>query len=268
MEFIPIQDITEIAPLRARLYDELTAPIDAMWELLYIAAAPAHFIQQGNQKLGYCCIDEKKRLLQLFLFAPFKARAIEVIQAMIDTGLIVGAQLSSSTPVAFNACLFHATNIATHTFCFEHTNESIDFEERLALELVSEDEIPAIKAFFKGEVGMDDTFGYTENLVNRKEIFRAKRGDTILATSECRLSDTQPNYADLGMIVKQDFRGQGFATEILQWQINRVLKLGRKPICSTTIDNIASQKAIKKAGFYCSNIIFDIELTTTKTNKP
>lgn len=267
MEFIPTRDITEIASLREQLYKELTAPIDAMWELLYIASAQAHFIQQGNQRLGYCCIDEKKRLLQLFLFAPFKGLAIEVLQEMMDTRLIVGAQLSSSTPTAFNACLFHATISSTHTFCFEHTNESIDFEERLALALVSEDEIPAIKAFLKKEVGMDDTFGYTENLVNRKEIFRAKQGDTIVATSECRLSDTQPNYADLGMIVNQDFQGQGFATEILQWQINRVLNLGRKPICSTTIDNIASQKAIKKAGFYCSNIIFDIELTTTKTNK-
>lgn len=268
MEFIPTQDITEIASLRRLLYKELTAPIDAMWELLYITSAPAHFIQEGNQKLGYCCIDEKKRLLQLFLFTPFKAKAIEVIQQMIETGLIEGAQLSSSTPTAFNACLFHATNISTHTFCFEHTNESIDFEEHLALELVTKDEIPAIKAFLKKEVGMDDTFGYTQNLVNRREIFRVKQGDTIVATSECRLSDTQPEYADLGIIVNQDFRGRGFATEILQWQINRVLQLGRKPICSTTIDNIASQKAIKKAGFYCSNIIFDIELTATKTNKP
>ncbi len=267
MEFIPTQDIKEIASLRERLYKELTAPIDAMWELLYIASTTAYFIQQGNQRLGFCCIDEKKRLLQLFLFTPFKARASEVIQTMIETGLIVSAQLSSSTPTAFNACLFHATKISTNTFCFEHLNESVDIESRLALELVSQEEIPAIKAFLKREVGMNDTFGYTENLVKRKEIFRAKQGDTIVATSECRLSDTQPNYADLGMIVNQNFRGQGFATEILQWQINRVLKLGRKPICSTTIDNIASQKAIKKAGFYCSNIIFDIEFTPIKTNK-
>ncbi|NRB48766.1 MAG: GNAT family N-acetyltransferase [Saprospiraceae bacterium] len=266
MEFIPTQEITEIVNLRKLLYQELTAPIDAMWELLYIASAQAYFLQVGNQRLGYCCIDEKNRLLQLFLLSPFKARAMEIIQTMIDSGLIVGAQLSSSTPTALNACLFHTTNISTHTFCFEHTNESIDFEERLALELVSEEEIPAIKAFLKKEVGMEDTFGYTENLVNRKEIFRAKQGNTIVATSECRLSDTQSEYADLGMIVNQDFRGQGFATEILQWQVNRVLKLGRKPICSTTIDNIASQKAIKKAGFYCSNIIFDIDLTPTKTN--
>ena len=36
-------------------------------------------------------------------------------------------------------------------------NESIEFESRLNLELVSEEEIPMIKAFLKKEVGMDDT---------------------------------------------------------------------------------------------------------------
>lgn len=265
MEFIPTQDHSDIGSLRELLYQELTAPIDAMWEQLYIASSQVFFIQQGNQKWGYCCIDQEKSLLQLFLLRPYKKTAIEVVSRMIDKGLITSAQLSSSTPTAFNACLFHASNISTNTFCFEHTNERVDIEGRLELKLVSEKEIPEIKVFLKKEVGMDDTFGYTKNLVNRKEIFRVKDGNTILATSECRMSDSQPKYADLGMIVNQDYRGQGFATEILKWQVNRVLGLGRKPICSTTIDNIASQKAIEKAGFYCSNIIFNIDLTPTKT---
>jgi len=85
-----------------------------------------------------------------------------------------------------------------------------------------------------------------------------KESETIVATSECRMSDSQPEIADLGIIVNRDFQGRGLATRIMKIQVNRVLKLGRKPICSTTLDNIASRKAIEKSGFYCSNIIFDI----------
>ena len=47
---------------------------------------------------------------------------------------------------------------------------------------------------------MDDTFGYTENLVARKVIFMVKESDVIIATRECRMSDTQPEIADLGII--------------------------------------------------------------------
>lgn len=128
----------------------------------------------------------------------------------------------------------------------------------LHLELASEEEIPDIKTFLKEQVGMDDTFGYTENLVTRKEIYFIKEADVIIATSECRMSDSQPEIADLGIIVRRDHQGKGIATQVMQMQVNRVLEAGRKPICSTTIDNIASRKAIEKAGFYCTNVIFDI----------
>ena len=59
---------------------------------------------------------------------------------------------------------------------------------------------------------MDDTFGYTENLVARKEIFMLTESNIIIATSECRMSVSQTEIADLGIIVNHDFQGKGLAT--------------------------------------------------------
>ena len=258
LNFIKTESTGNITEYRRALYQKLTSPIDAMWELLYIASSQHYLIEKGEGTIGYCCIDSSNSLLQLYLEDDFNYLTEAVIEKLIDKGLIRSARLSSSESITFNICLLHSESISTNTFCFQHTNKPSEFESALKLELVSTEEIPAIKAFLKEEVGMDDTFGYTENLVNRGEIYRAKEGDIVIATSECRLSDTQKEYADLGMIVKSDYRGRGLATQILMLQVNRVLEMGRKPICSTTVDNIASRKAIEKAGFYCSNIIFDI----------
>ena len=258
MKFIKTENTGIITEYRKALYQKLRTPIDAMWELLYIASSQHYLIENEEETIGYCCIDSSDSLLQLYLKDDFNYLIEAVIIKLIDTELIRSARLSSSEPVTFNICLLHSKSISTNTFCFQHKNKPLEFEPTLELELVATEEIPAIKAFLKEEVGMDDTFGYTENLVNRGEIYRAKEGDTIIATSECRLSDTQKEYADLGMIVKSDYRGRGLATQILKLQVNRVLDMGRMPICSTTIDNIASKKAIEKAGFYCTNIIFDI----------
>lgn len=258
MKFIKTENTGIITEYRKALYQKLRTPIDAMWELLYIASSQHYLIENEEETIGYCCIDSSDSLLQLYLKDDFNYLIEAVIIKLIDTELIRSARLSSSEPVAFNVCLLHSKSISTNTFCFQHKNKPLEFEPTLELELVATEEIPAIKAFLKEEVGMDDTFGYTENLVNRGEIYRAKEGDTVIATSECRLSDTQKEYADLGMIVKSDYRGQGLATQILKLQVNRVLDMGRVPICSTTIDNIASKKAIEKAGFYCTNIIFDL----------
>lgn len=185
----------------------------------------------------------------------------KVIESLIQSQLIKSASLSSNEPISFNACLHHSKSIQTNTFCFEHTQTAIEIDLELNIELVTSEEIPSIKAFLKEQVGMDDTFGYTENLVDRKELFKVIDADVIIATSECRISDSQIDIADIGIIVNRDYQGKGIATTVMQKQVNRVLQSNKKPICSTTLDNIASRKAIEKSGFYCSNIIFDIKFT-------
>lgn len=257
MNFIKT-DITEtINAYRAQLYKSLKAPIDAMWEQLYIASSQHYLIKQSDT-LGYCCINEEGCLIQIFLEKNYLSLMDKVIQELISDGLIKSASLSSNEPVAFNSCLLHSKSLKTNTFCFQHLNKEVEIDSNLNIELVTTDNIPFVKLFLKEQVGMDDTFGYTENLVAREEIFMLKESETIIATSEYRISDSQPEIADLGIIVNRDFQGKGLATQIMKMQVNRALKSGRKPICSTTVDNIASRKAIEKSGFYCSNIIFDI----------
>ena len=252
-------DITDtINSLRSQLYQELTAPIDAMWEILYIGSSQHYLIEDDNRTIGYCCINEEKCLTQIFIIKDYLALMEKVIKELISTDIIKSASLSSNEPVAFNSCLFHSKSVKTNTFCFEHLNQKIEVDTNINIELVATDDIPSVKEFLKEQVDMDDTFGYTENLVARKEIFMLKESNIIIATTECRMSDSQPEIADLGIIVNRDFQGKGLATQIMKMQVNRVLEAGRKPICSTTLDNIASRKAIEKSGFYCSNIIFDI----------
>lgn len=257
MKFTKTGDAELIQDYRSQLYKTLRAPIDAMWELLYIASSENYLIE-NQEVIGYCCISQEGCLTQLFLKPDHLCKMDDVIQALIAQKLIQSASLSSNEPIAFNFCLHYSKSIQTNTFCFEHLNREVAVDSNLYLQLVTVEDIPLIKPFLHEQVGMDDTFGYTENLVNRKEIFMLKENDTIVATSECRLSDTQPNIADLGIIVNRKFHGQGLATLIMKMQVNRVLNLGRKPICSTTMDNVASRKVIEKSGFYCTNIIYDI----------
>lgn len=258
MNFTPTNNTETINKLRTKLYKNLTAPIDAMWEILYIASSQAYLIEDLEDTIGYCCINEDACLTQIFVEDEYFSKMEKVIGCLISNELIQSASLSSKETLAFNACLVHSKQVKTNTFCFEHQNKVIDLHTELHLALVTKQEIPEIKAFLKKQVGMDDTFGYTENLVSRKEIYRLKQAEEIVATSECRISDTQEDIADIGFIVNEAYRGRGIATQIMQQQVNKVLAAGKKPICSTTVDNIASRKAIERSGFYCSNVIFDI----------
>lgn len=261
MKFIKTDSTETIKNLRTLLYQILTAPIDAMWEELYIGSSQHYQIKNNGNTIGYCCINNSGCLVQLFILEKYTMIMAQVVAELIESKLITSASLSSNEPISFNACLSLSKGIKTNTFCFEHSNTPMDIETSLHMNLAKAKDIPLIKVFLKEQVGMDDTFGYTEDLVSREAIFIVKESNVILATSECRISNSQPEIADLGIIVNKDFQGKGYASQLMQIQVNRVLNANKKPICSTTLDNIASRKAIEKSGFYCSNIIFDMDFT-------
>jgi len=220
----------------------------------------SYFILLEDKNIGYFCVDKKGSLLQIYILDDYKYQTINIVNDLIQKKLINSASLSSNEPISFNACLSISKSIKVNTFCFNYFSKVIPDNSPLNLELAQSKDIDNIKSFLIKQIGFEDTFGYTKNLVTRKEIFILKESGIIIATSECRISETQLGYVDLGVIVNKDFQKKGLATRIINHQAERFFKLGMNPICSTTVDNIAAKKALEKAGFYCSNIIFDIDL--------
>ena len=252
-------DINTINEFRKELYKTFVAPLDSMWQDLYIASSQAYVIDNEDENIGYCCIDSNETLLQVFVNNENRRQMRTIIKNLIDSKLIKLASLSSIEPIAFNACLFHSKSTTANTLCYEYSNILFDDENSIIVELVTPKYSNAIRSYYKEHVGFDDTFGYVDNLVSRKELFMVLENDTIIATGECRLSETQPNYADVGVAVNMEHRKKGLATKMLQQMAHKAIEQDRNPICSTTIDNIGSQKAIERAEFYCSNIIFDMK---------
>lgn len=252
-------EVAYISEFRKELYKTFFAPLDSMWQDLYIASSQAYVIDNEDENIGYCCIDSNEALLQVFVNNENRHLMRTIIESLIDSKLIKSASLSSIEPVSFNACLYHSKSITTNTLCYEYSNRIIGNENLLNVELVTKDYSDAIRSYYRDHVGFDDTFGYVDNLVSRKELFMVLEKDTIIATGECRLSDTQLSFADVGVSVNKEHRKQGLATKMLQQMALKAIEQDRHPICSTTIDNVGSQKAIERAGFYCSNIIFDMK---------
>lgn len=245
---------------RAELYREFTAPLDAMWELLHIAVSETYLIKDDELTLGYCCIDAEDSLNQIYLITSHKYLMEAVIKELINSDLITSAKLSCIEPVSFNTCLALATDTKVDTFNYRHNHEQEQqvTDRSLNLRPITENDLTTVKAYLKEQIGFDDTFGYTENLLQRQEMYLIEEAGKLIATGECRLSDTQPLYADVGMIVKQSQRKKGLGAKVLSQLARLAREKGRNPICSTTLDNVASQKAIQKAGFYRSSIIFNM----------
>lgn len=246
---------------RKQLYKTFVAPLDGMWEALYIANATSYLIKDEEENIGYCCVDQDKSLNQLFLINSHSYLMNCVVAELISTGLVISAHLSSIEPTLFNTCLQFSKSIEPNTINYTFSSEQVKKVniEKLNLYKAGIHDGDKIRAFFEKEIGFDDSFGYTDNLIQRGEIYLVEDEGLILATGECRLSDSQPKYADVGMVVKNSSRKKGLGTSVLCELTNVAANNNRIPICSTTIDNIASQKAIERAGFYNSHTVFKIE---------
>ncbi|MCE7996389.1 MAG: GNAT family N-acetyltransferase [Roseivirga sp.] len=260
MNFIKTTPDPTIQKFRTQLYKEFTAPLDAMWELLHIASSETYLVKDEDLTLGYCCIDAENSLNQIYLISSHKYLMDGVLEALIASELINSAKLSSIEPFSFNACLSRSTSTKINTFNYRHNDQQNQevVDTSITLRPVIEDDLGTVKSYFKEEIGFDDQFGYTENLLERQELYLIEKAGKLIATGECRLSDSQPQYADVGMIVKQNQRGKGLGAKVLSELAKLARSKERIPICSTTVDNIGSQKAILKAGFHRTSIIFDL----------
>ncbi|GAB5526693.1 MAG: hypothetical protein Roseis2KO_45650 [Roseivirga sp.] len=261
MKFIKTAPDSTILDFRKQLYAEFNAPMDAMWELLHIALSSTYLIKKADTLIGYCCIDPEKSLNQIYLTPPHKYLMQEVVEDLISSELILSARLSSIEPVSFNNCLALAKDIDINTFNYRHSDEQQQqvTDAPLNLRPIRQEDVDTVKQYLKEEIGFDDQFGYVENLLERQEMYLIEQAGGLIATGECRLSDTQPQYADVGMIVKQSQRKKGLGAKVLSALAALAKAKGRVPICSTTADNIGSQKAITKAGFYHTITIFDMQ---------
>ena len=246
---------------RKELYTSFIAPLDGMWEALYIANATSYLIKSKGDEIGYCCIDKDKSLNQIYIKATHCYLMNMIISELINNNMIVSAHLSSIEPISFNISLILAksTQVNTINYTFSSEQEKVVSIAMLDLNKASQQDTDRIKVFFKNEIGFDDSFGYTQNLIQRGEIYIVEEDNVIIATGECRLSESQLNYADVGMVVKNTDRKKGLGTKVLSELVKIALEKKRKPICSTTVDNIASQIAIERAGFYNSHTIFKMD---------
>ena len=93
MNFKKTNTTDSINDLRSKLYQKLTAPIDAMWEQLYIDSSQHYLIEKEDLTMGYCCTDDADCLIQLFRLEEYYSKMEQVIRTLIEAKLIRSASL-------------------------------------------------------------------------------------------------------------------------------------------------------------------------------
>ncbi len=224
-----------------------------MWERAVIAHAVWWEIRDHQQHAGHFCIDSNNYLLRFHLVDPYLGRAQEIFRWILATYDIQHAIASTIEPLYFSLCLDVQERMTPHSYLFRDSargEPAPDFGEN-TFRSAAQSEFDDLAHFYRANTEGSGEWieDFLHEHLDRGELYVVHDRQTLVATGECIPSQQQPPYADLGMVVGRSHRGRGLGSLMLRQLKQRCYEAGWKPICSCAADNLASKKAIEKAGF-------------------
>ena len=250
---IQLEQAAEIQQLRDDYLRTLVSPMDGMWEGAIIAQAAFWEIEDQGQRVGYFCLGAENELLRFQLWENYLARSQAIFRWLISTHSIQYAVASTIEPPYFSLCLDMQKSIMLHSYLFRDSKrlEPWSALSNLSFRKAEMSELAELVRFYRTNVEGPGEWVETflHKRIEREELFGLYERQTVVATGECIPSQKQFPYTDLGMVVAQGYRGRGLGSSMLLHLKNLCYEAGQRPICSCAAGNLASKKAIEKAGF-------------------
>lgn len=253
MRFIQLDSSEVVRQVRSEYLRTLLAPMDGMWEGRVMSQAAFWAIQDQERYAGHFCLDSSPCLLRFHLTHAYQAQAQEIFQRILSTFELQYAVTSTLEPLYFAVCLDFQKHVTPQSYLFRD-------QERLPIptDLLTHSfrkaelrEFDALVRFYRENTEEPGEWiePFLHEHLGREEVFVCFSQNALVATGECIPSQSQPPYADLGMVVAHAYRGQGLGRSVLLHLKEHCYNVGWKPICSCAVDNHASKKAIERAGF-------------------
>lgn len=85
--------------------------------------------------------------------------------------------------------------------------------------------------------------------IHHSGLFIAERNRQLVGCGLAMEVVAGRNDVDVGMWVAPDERGRGYSAALVAHVVSRQLELGRRPIAGCDVANVASRKALERAGF-------------------
>lgn len=252
-----------LAELKRQYLNSLGVPLDGMWESF--VEGGAHWailgmsadVQNCSDPIGYCVLNDEQKVLQFFTRdIQDGPHAFEQMRTQLAPS---GAFVATQQAAYLSYCLDHQRSLAVNALLYREAAGPVT-PSGLELRVVTEGEFEKAVEFGIAVLGCDLGWlqGYYKDHIAKQQLFGGWKDGSLIAIGECRISETQKPYADVGMMVAEKHRGQGLATDILRNLRHMCKARGLKAICSTEVENVAAQKAITNAGFVSEHRILEI----------
>jgi GNAT superfamily N-acetyltransferase len=250
----------EVDRRKSEYLNQVSSPLDGMWESGFLPQADHYLIFIGDQEVGHCAINPESFLLQYGEDESGRSG----FKHCLDQFKVKGAFVSTCEPSYLSLCLDCQQSVSVNSVMYREVDgsaiESSIFPDGIECRTLVSSELQSAVEFGVVTLGANEEWlrSYFSRLIDRRELFGCWREMSLIATGECRCSLSQPSFADVGMVVGKAFRNRGLAPMILKRMRKQARSLGVNAICSTEEGNPAARKSIERAGFVGYHRILEI----------
>lgn len=245
--------------MRDDYYKNLTAPMDDFWEEGLIPTC--HFYTIIYKDIcGFFALDKEDAMLLFYVKDSYNFE--KIFKYIVDKKQISKAYVSSYDPLFLKACKSVDADFCDNTLLYRQDKKvesnlpikGVKFREASKCDFDKAIEYNIKKAGISGEW----LIPYYTRLINNKGLILFTLDEEIIGTGEIRPSISSEKYANLGVSVSCDYRKKGVASYIINTIRQISNNKGYSTICSTSIDNIGSQKTLTKCGYKCYHKIYTV----------
>lgn len=243
--------------LRNNYMKNLTAPMDGFWENVVIGNSECYEIIKDDTIVGHFSTNSDKTLVQFHITDEYFRFAPEIFQYIITSDIVENASVCTMESSFLSLCLDYQKGISVESYLF-YDNENIEYVLKEFNELAFRYAKDSDLGLIINKCGLPFE-GYYEELIENNQLFVLYNGDVFLGIGEFRISKTQSQFADIGMIVVEEYRKKGIGTYIITKLKEHCQKNKVSAIASCNSKNIASKKTLEKSGLISKHRIIKIE---------
>ncbi|WP_291583572.1 GNAT family N-acetyltransferase [Clostridium sp. UBA6640] len=263
INFKKLNSVKDILPLRKQYYNSLLRSMEDYHDIVHIITASYFGVYSNDVLIGYYSISNNNNLLsQFYIIDEYKTLNEKVFSMIIEEKSIEGAIVCSIEPIFLSLAMGVAKEISIDSYLFYdfNLNGLMKKYDSLNFILAKGEQIEKIKVFYMKNLEEKDESidSYLLGLVANDELFVLCDGNEILGVGEYRKSNIFPGTVNLGIVVNKSYRNRGYGSYIMYKLLEKSITRGHKAICSCDFDNIASNKALVKAGFISRHKVFKV----------
>lgn len=250
----------EIEQMRKDYYTNLTAPMDDMWEEGIIPNGNFFTVTQNDITVGYFVLDGEGVMIAFYV--KEEVDATEIFKFVVNEQKVVKAYVASNDPIFYNQCINLKKEVSDNTFLYR-LNNRVEVEapfDNIIVENAKINDLKDVLSYFNEGVGMTGEWleYYFTKIITNNSLRLFKLDGEIIGTGEVRPSISSKGYAHIGMTASKEYRKRGLATYIISILSKECDERRYKAVCSTTVDNISSQRTLEKSGYECYHKIYTI----------